>query len=57
MINVLHETPFIICETDCIIRTMSARLEVKTRTHKPYVRISPTIVSTNNILTDNTQNI
>lgn len=40
-----------------IIRAISAGLEVKTRTDKLYLRTSPTTESTNNIMTDNTQNI
>lgn len=40
-----------------IIRAISAGLELKTRTDNLFVRTSPTIESTNNRMTDNTQNI
>lgn len=56
---VFYEAPFTICKSGCIIRAISAGLEVKTRADKLYLymRTNPTIVSTNAMVTGNTQNV
>lgn len=54
---VLYEVPFTIGKAGCIIRATGAGLEVKTRADKLYMRTSLTIVSTNSMMAENTQNI